>query len=248
MNETRRLLDTLKLRFKARGLTYKQAALQLGVSEPTLKRMFSGDSIAVDRLCALAALVDYSLAELVAESQQQGVALQQLSDAQEAQLVGDPRLLLVAVLALNHWRMAEIVATYALSEPECIAKLLQLDRIGLIALLPGNRIRLNIARDFDWRPDGPIRRYFRAEGRPDFLDADFHADSEQMLFVHGMLSEAAALQFKHKLQRLRQDFAELHRESLSLPLAHRRGTGVLLAMREWEPQAFAALRRPEGTA
>ncbi|KAF0814818.1 hypothetical protein IGB42_00873 [Andreprevotia sp. IGB-42] len=245
MNETRRLLDTLKQRFKALGITYRHAAQQLGVSEPTLKRLFSGDSIAVDRLCALAALADLTLAELVAASQERASALQQLSEEQEAQLVSDSQLLLVAVGALNHWTMADIIASYTLSEPVCIAKLLQLDRMGLITLLPGNRIRLNITRDFDWRADGPILRYFREQGRPDFLDAGFDGPGETMLFLHGMLSEAAALQFRQKLQRLRQDLAELHRESLNVPLSHRHGTGVLLAMREWQPQSFAVLRRPD---
>jgi hypothetical protein len=42
---------------------------------------------------------------------------------------------------------------------------------------------------------------------------------------------------------LRSRFAQLHDESLTAPLAQRRGTGLLLALREWEPAGFACLRR-----
>ena len=36
-----------------------------------------------------------------------------------------------------------------------------------------NRIRVNVARDFDWLPDGPIRAYFREQGLPEFVAGAF---------------------------------------------------------------------------
>lgn len=58
-----------------------------------------------------------------------------------------------------------------------------------------------------------------------------------------MLTADASTQFQAELRRLRQKFSELHQESLSAPLAQRRGIGLLMALREWEPVGFAALRR-----
>jgi hypothetical protein len=46
-----------------------------------------------------------------------------------------------------------------------------------------------------------------------------------------------------ELRQLKARFAELHEESLGSPLARRRGTGLLVAMREWEPGEFTRLRR-----
>ncbi|WP_035055722.1 hypothetical protein [Andreprevotia chitinilytica] len=243
MNETRQLLATLKRRFKARGLTYRQAGDALGLSEPSIKRLFSTGNMSLQRLCELAALADLTLAELAAESLAEP-SLHHLNGEQEQELVADIHLLLVAVCALNHWAVEQIITVYALSETVCVQKLLRLDKLGLIALMPGNRIRLLVARDFDWLPDGPIRGFFRDKGRPDFLDANFAAADETMLFLHGMLTPAAAMQFRQKLRRLKQEFADLHRDSLAVPLSFRRGTGMLIAMREWEPAAFSALRRP----
>ncbi|PUA17733.1 hypothetical protein C7W93_17855 [Glaciimonas sp. PCH181] len=54
---------------------------------------------------------------------------------------------------------------------------------------------------------------------------------------------AATAQLQVKLRRLRQEFSELHQESLSAPFDQRHGTGLLLSIRDCEPKGFEALRR-----
>ena len=183
------------------------------------------------------------LAQLAQEASASESRLRTLTAAQEKELVSDPLLLLVAVCALNHWTMKDMLAAYRLSEAECLQRLLRLDRLHVISLLPGNRIRLNVSRDFDWLVDGPIRQYFREQGLVDFLDSRFaHAD-ESLTFSHGMLTASALDKMHAELRQLRQTFALLHEESLASPLPKRRGSGLLLAMREWEPAGFIRLRR-----
>jgi hypothetical protein len=144
---------------------------------------------------------------------------------------------------LNQWTVEEIGRAYRLSAAECVQRLVKLDRLRLIHLLPGNRIRLNVARDFDWLPGGPIRSFFLAQGQNDFLHCDFAGADEVMGFSHGMLTEAAIARLQVEIRMLRQRFAELHEESLLAPLPKRRGCGLLVAMREWELAAFTRLRR-----
>jgi hypothetical protein len=84
-------------------------------------------------------------------------------------LIADNKLLLVAVCAFNHWSLADITSTYRPTQAEGLKRLLLLDRMGVIALMPGDRIRPRVARDFDWRPGGPIRQMFIAQGPADFL-------------------------------------------------------------------------------
>lgn len=244
MAETTRLLAALKRLLKRRGLTYRDVARALRLSEPSVKRLFSTGRMTLERLAQIGQLLDLSLAELMQEAAADQPRLRTLSEEQEALLVSDTALLLCAVCAVNHWTLAEIVAFYRLSEAECLARLLQLDRLRLIELLPGNRIRLLVARDFEWRPGGPIRAYFRKQGLPDFLGGSFDEPGESLAFVHGMLTDAAFAQLQPDIVRLRQRFADLHEESLAAPLAERRGASLLLATRcGWEPAAFAALRR-----
>jgi transcriptional regulator with XRE-family HTH domain len=243
MSEVTQLLTTIKRQLKVQGKTYRDVAGALGLSEASVKRLLTSDSFGVDRLVEISNLLGFTLAELAQEAALTGTRLHTLTEAQEKELVSDTKLLLVAVCALNHWTVADILAVYRLTEAECVQKLLHLDRLHLIALMPGNRIRLNVARDFDWLPDGPIRRYFRTQGLADFLDGTFDRPDETLAFTHGMLTESALAALQVELRRLRARFAELHEESLAAPLPKRRGSGLLLALREWEPAGFTALRR-----
>ena len=243
MSEISLLIHTLKRQLKLQGMTYRDVARSLGLSEPSVKRLFATEQFTLDRVVEVCNLLGFTLAELAQEAQDGQRRLRTLSAEQETEMVSEAKLLLVAVCALNHWSMAEMQAVYRLSEAECVQHLLRLDRLQLITLLPGNRIRLNVARDVDWLPEGPIRRYFREQGMPDFLDGAFGQAGESLDFAHGMLTESAQAKLRAELRQLRTRFAQLHEESLAAPLAQRKGTGLLLALREWEPAAFGALRR-----
>ena len=243
MSEAIQLVATIKKLLKSQGLTYRDLAKALKISEPSIKRMFSSGRLTIDRLVQISNFLGFTLAELSREAQAAQPVLHTLTEKQEREVVSDPKLLMVAVCALNHWTMDEIVGLYRLGDAECIKYLLRLDTLRIIDLLPGNRIRLNVSRDFDWLPFGPIRQYFQNKGISEFLQSNFAQDEETMAFVHGMFTDQALAQILDELRRLRKKFAELHEESLSAPLSKRRGIGLLLAMRGWEPADFTALRR-----
>jgi transcriptional regulator with XRE-family HTH domain len=243
MSEVTQLITTIKRQLKLQGKTYRDVADFLQLSEASVKRLLTSSTLGVDRLVEISNLLGFTLAELAQEAAATPNRLHTLTPAQEKELVSDTRLLLVAVCALNHWTLADMLAVYRITEAECLQKLLHLDRLHLIALMPGNRIRLNVARDFDWLPAGPIRQYFRGEGMHDFLDSRFEQPDESLAFTHGMLTESAMARLQAELRQLRARFAALHEESLASPLPKRRGSALLLALREWEPAAFTALRR-----
>lgn len=243
MTEADQLVATLKKQLKSQGMTYRDVARALKLSEPSVKRLFASGRFTVDRLVQVSNLLGYTLAELSKEALAGQMRLSTLTEKQEREVVSNPKLLMVAVCAINHWTMDEMIEIYKLNEPECIKYLLQLDKLRIIDLLPGNRIRLNIARDFDWLPSGPIRQYFKSKGLNDFVKSDFANEGETMTFVHGMFTDQALAQILEELRKLRQKFAELHEESLAAPLSKRRGLGLLLAMRGWEPEDFKKLRR-----
>lgn len=246
MTEITQLLETIKYQLKQQNKTYRDVAEYLNLSEASIKRMFSNSSdapVTLERIVQLAHFLGFSLTELTQEASLAQAQIKTLSNEQERELVKDDELLLVAVCAVNHWSMADIISVYQLSETECLKKLLKLDQLRLITLLPGNRIRLNISRDFDWITDGPIRNYFREQAMPDFLAARFHHDMESFHFSHGMLTDVAAQKIQAELRQLKRKFAELHAESLQSPLKKRHGIGLLMAMRPWEPAMFSRLRK-----
>ena len=202
MSEIDRLVGTLKRRLKAQGITYRELGARLGLSEASVKRMFATRRFSLDRLLEIGHLLGFSLAELAQEAALSGTRLHTLSESQERELVSDEQLLLVAVCVLNQWTVEEILAIYRLGEAECVRCLARLDRLRLLDLLPGNRVRLNVARDFDWRPDGPIRRFFLRQGLGEFLASDFAGADEVLGFAHGMLTESALAKLQAEIRTL----------------------------------------------
>ncbi len=166
-----------------------------------------------------------------------------LSEEQERQLVENQTLLLVAVCALNHWTIKEIGEVYDMTRAQCIKHVLTLERMNIAQLLPGERMRLCVARDFDWLPGGPIRQFVLTQGLGDFLASRFAGEDESLEFLQGMLTGPAVAQLKIELRRLRSRVAALHAETVDVPLSQKRGTGLLIALREWEPQVFTVRRR-----
>jgi hypothetical protein len=247
MSQTQQLVETLKRILKTKGVTYAQIGAHLGLSEASVKRQFSQLSFSLRTLEAICERVQLDLAELVQAADDAQLDVHQLREDQEADLVADPKRLLVAVCVLNQMTLPQILAQYRLTKAECVAQMLRLDRLQLIRLLPENRVKLKIARDFQWLADGPIQRFFRAQAQTDFLNAKFGHSGEIYRFLHGMLTPSANLRFQQRLSRLQQEFAELHQDCIAAPADERFGTSVLVAMRPWELGAFEALRRTPDT-
>jgi transcriptional regulator with XRE-family HTH domain len=237
------LVATIKRELKAQGLTYKDVARALKVSEASVKRVFASERFTVSRLAQVSQLLGLTLAELLQESTASLPPLDTLTREQEAQLVSDDKLLLVAVCSLNHWSLEDITNVYDIPKQEAVKRLRILDRLGLIELLPGDRIRRRAKRDFDWIPDGPIRSFFSKQGLNDFLQGPFDPEDESLDFANGMLTRAAQAELKLELRRLRSKLVTLHEQSIPAPLSEKDGIGLLLAIRQWEPPAFRRMRR-----
>ena len=243
MTETERLIFTLKVLLKKQGYTYRAVGQELGLSEQTVKRMFSKEVFTLDRLVQFASLLGMSLAEVTDQASLSTPNIRSLTVDQEHDLVAEPALLLVAACVLNNWAPAEITQTYKFSKAECLKHLLKLDRLSLITLLPGDRVRLNVARDFEWLPNGPIQHFFRKQEKDDFLTSNFAEPGENLYFIFGLLTPAAKLRLQVQLKKLRDEFAELHRESISAPFDQRSSACLMVAQRTWEPKSFAKMRR-----
>ena len=138
---------------------------------------------------------------------------------------------------------AEVCAAYRISEAEAIGCFAQLDRIGIIELRALNRYRLKLAKTFRWHPHGPVMNYFREHAVLDYFSGGFDHPGEGLLLVHGSISRALAPSFLERMQKVAQDFAQQHLADQKLPEKNREGYTLLLAMRSWEFEAFAAMRR-----
>jgi DNA-binding Xre family transcriptional regulator len=245
MINTGALVEALKRMLKARGITYARVAAGLGLSEASVKRMFSRRDFTLQRLDEVCRIVEIDLGDLLQEVTERRAQVSRLTVEQERELVSDTKLLLVALCAVGHWTLDEIVATYGLTRAEGIKYLAWLDRLKIIELQPGDRIKPLLSRTFSWLPDGPVQRHFRAHIEAEYLNWPFDGPGELLLFVNGMLSRASMTEVIARLRRVAAEFAEIHNADLSLPLQVRHGASLLLAVRPWEPRAFRSLRRQD---
>jgi len=253
MAQTRELIKSLKSALKAQGKTYADVAVTLGLTEASVKRLFSQQSFTLSRLDQICHLLDMEIADLVQLMNEQQQRLQQLTVAQEKEITANVTLTLVAVCVLNRWTMDDILAYYHISETECIQHLARLDRLKVIELLPKNRIRLLVAPNFSWRENGPIQLFFQKRISQEFFSTHFSGDDECLIVLNGMFSSQSNAELQRKLKRLAREFDLLNNDDAALDLTDRNGTTLVLAMRGWQYGLFQPFiktisdrRKPKG--
>lgn len=237
------LVEVLKRELRARGITYAQVARELEMSEASVKRMFSQKNFTLKRIDTVCQLAHTEFSDLVRVLQQESDPISRLTLEQEREIVANKKLFLIAVCALNHVSFEQIISIYDVSRAECIQLLARLDRLKFIELQPNNRIRLLVSRNFSWLPDGPIQRFFNQQAHNEYFRARFDRPEEFMVVVNGMLSKSSSMAIVARLRRIAREFSELHSEDVRLPLAERSAMSLLVAVRHWELQAFAEMRR-----
>jgi DNA-binding Xre family transcriptional regulator len=238
MAQTRELIKTLKLALKSQGKTYANVALELGLTEASVKRLFSRQSFSLGRLDQVCHMLDMEITDLVQLMNEQQQHLQQLTVEQEKEITSDVTLTLVAVCVLNRWTMNEILSYYRISDTECVQHLAKLDRLKVIDLQPENRIRLLVAPNFSWRENGPIQLFFQQKISQEFFHTRFSGDDECLIVLNGMLSSQSNAEFQRKLKRMAREFNTLNNDDAALDLEQRHGVTLVLAMRGWKYGLF----------
>ena len=247
MSQSQAMITTLKQVLRSQGKTYKDVAEALELSEASVKRLFAEKTFSLERFEKVCDFVGMEIAELIVQMETHADKITHLTYEQEKELVSDIRLLIVAVCLINHWRYEEIIATYDINQFQAIQLMAKLDRMKIIQLLPGNRVKRIIDRNFNWLPNGPIQRFYERSVQAEFFKSTFNGPGEFRVFVNGMLSRSSNQEMVKKAQRLIQEFNHCNTQDESLPVNERFGTSIMVAMRPWEIKLFAELRREPDT-
>lgn len=237
------LIDALKRCLRAQGMTYRDLAGRLKLSEAAIKRMFSQRAMSLQRLEQVCDALDVGLAELSAEAARGRPAMANLSEEQEQALVSEPVLLLALFLTLNRWRQEDVLAQFNFTLPQWTALLVRLDRLGIIELMPGNRGRALTARNFRWRANGPMERYFRLHLLGDYFADPFDGEQDALMLLSGSLSIDGIKQLRQRLEELAREFDALLARDATLEAQQRIGVSLVLAQKPWLLQLFLPHRR-----
>ncbi len=241
MSQINQIQQTLKQLLRQQQITYKDIATELGMSEANIKRIFATKSFTLDRLEQICHILKMSLSDLFAISQKQIEKVSELTIDQEKELLATPELLLVAVCVRDGWTFDEIIDAYDIDEHQCIQLLARLDKLKIIDLLPNNHYRSLVAQDFRWIPKGPLEKFMEQKVFVEFMQPNEKWDFR--FYLRGYYSQTSIDIIQRKLNLLTKEAAALNQQDAELLLDKRTHTGLLMAMRPWEPSLFKNMRK-----
>ncbi len=241
-----RFVEALKKSVRARGLTYAELARRLGLSEPSVKRMFSRGTFTLARIEQVLRVLELELYDVARMSRGRRAGPAELTLEQEVALARDERLLSVFWLVLNDWTFAEILDEFSITRAQLTLAFARLARVGLIDWGAGERARLKVARDFTWRAGGPVKKAYGNRVMREFLAGRFDGAREYLRLEARDVSEESASVVRRRLERLVAEFNDLADVDSSLPVRKRTGVGLLVACRPWEFSVVNALKKRTG--
>lgn len=234
----RELIETLKRELRTSRITYADIAHELQLSESSIKRLFSDGDMSLSRLETICTLIDIDISQLAAKATEQRRHVLTLTHEQEKTLVGDEKLLLLAVHLIYGWTYQQVMERYAIDQHQGQHMLTLLDRMQVIELLPENRVRILLSPDFRWLPDGPIQRFFEREVQSDYFSSSFTGDGELRLVINGWMSMHSIRAFHENMRRLTKEFDLQIQNDRHVPVEARHGTTMVVAIRPWTLEIF----------
>lgn len=246
MDAAFRIVDALKKVVRMRGLTYAELAKRVRLSEASVKRLFSQRTFTLARLAQFCEVLEIDFGELARLAHGREGDASEMTIAQETALAADARLLSVFYLVVNGWTFDEIVARYQITPVQCVGCLAKLDRLKLVDLMPGNRVRVRVPRGTRLRVDGPIRRRHGKRAVEDFLAPQFDRAGGYFTFEFRDLSRASFEILRRKLERLAVEFGELAELDNHVAPNRRETIGMALGLRPWSMETAIELppRKP----
>jgi DNA-binding Xre family transcriptional regulator len=247
MNETKKMLETLKRCLRARGVTYRSLGRSLGLSESSVKRLFADESFTLARLERVCSALDMSVADLVRmtsgtrEVRAQALAYS-LTFEQERTLAGNASLLACFYLLLNGRSIEEVERTLGLTARTMRTLLGRLTAARLLNVDARQVVHLHARLPIAWRPDGPVRKLYERQVRAEFLQGRFAASNEALTFHSAELSPASVRILLRKIEKLAADFADLAALDVLVPSRDKTSVALLLACRPWVFSMFSAYR------
>lgn len=150
-------LNTLKARFKTKGVTYQDVANYLAVSEVTVKRMMQDTDIRFERLLKLCALAELSIDTLISEATNSPATHYVFTAKQDAAFAKHAHLLAYfSALVYEKLSVEQIQDKYQLDSTSSYLYLRALEKIELINLLPENKVQYRFKLPLGFAADSQV--------------------------------------------------------------------------------------------
>ena len=249
MDQTAKLLDTLKAYLKSRDITYRNLAQRLRLSESSIKRVFSEKTLSLKRLERILQSLDLDFYDLAHMSRRQdGDSAEALSLEQEESLLQNPRMLIFLHLLIQKWKVEQITKRFDFESHEITNILLELDRLRLIDLHPHNQFKVLINNTQLWNRSSPFMKKYKEMLQKGFLSHDLEEKNERFLFSPCQLSEDSHRILLKEIDRLLRRFKELSEADAGPEKPGLEQGGMVVAFRPWLFPLLESLRRKQTTS
>ncbi len=158
MNKTLRshAFDVLKRVLKTRRMTYADLAERMGVSEPTVKRLFVERDCKFSRLESICHLLDLSISEVLDIADRAEEPVLQFSREVEQVLADTPALFHFFLLLRDEMTADEIASIYGLDDADLHLYARDLERLGLVTIGPAGQVAPDSSGPIRLSADGPL--------------------------------------------------------------------------------------------
>ncbi len=201
------ITNALKQAFKARGVTYKDVAERIGVSEQTIKRLFREKDCSLSRLNELCDAIDISVYDLMEISRHHVEPATKLTNQQEEFLRDNPSHFSFLFFLTANYDLETIKSRYQLNDVAIFRYLRDLDKQGFIELSANNQFRLNIEGRILMKLAGPLGEVVRQRNHA-FLEYVCDHDGESGT----TFSSSFRLMSADTINALQAEFSELDKK------------------------------------
>lgn len=154
--EQLKIQRVLKKLMKQKGMTYQGLSEVLGVSEATIKRRLNGPDLSINEINDFATVFSLSFYELLELSKLEQREAHEFTPDQETLLASAAQVMGLFRAVLAGRSFVECKDQLHLSELDLRRYCRQLEDVGLVQLLPGDRIVPLVKFPFRWRKNGVL--------------------------------------------------------------------------------------------
>lgn len=229
---TTALLGALREEFRRQRVTAAECARRLDISEATAKRWLKGQGLTLDRLQALCEIINFDLRDLIDAVDH--IATDRFTLAQERVLAADRIFAFLFFSILNGWPVEDFQKDFNLPQDRLASYLDRLVRLGLIAVLPDERVKLRVKRDIAWRRNGPLIRAFDAQVKPLILNMNFGQPEARYVSDVAKLSASAREKIFGMFEDLLRAWHRIAEEDRRNPPGPMEWSSLLLLVRPFD--------------
>lgn len=239
MDSAEALRLTLKRVLRTQGVTYREIAEGVGLSESSVKRIFSRGSDLrlkqVERICRYLNLDLFEVTRMAAKDATASTTT--LTPKQERAFVADPKLFWFFLFVAKQASVEGVRKRFKLGTTQVERYLLQLDRLDLIDLRERNQFKVLVSPTVRWAKNGPLARWLYDMGRKVFLSSNFDGEDEFFKFYVVKFTAESFARFKARLELLAEEILATSLE-FDMLSADAKRTGVIMAFKPIDISAF----------